>query len=244
MTQLLIDIGNTRIKWGVYESDELIRTEALVHFRLEPNELIAAWQAISTPWRVAISCVGSKPMLELAQAVVKSLWPKSEIVLARSQAFAFGVRNAYREPEKLGVDRWLALIAARRHYLGSVCIVDCGTAMTVDLMDGSGQHFGGYISPGLTLMRKSLAHETEDLAFSDVRYSLSAANHTAAAIYSGTLNAALGFIERVLSAYQRPATLILTGGDAEQLAGQLAGPFIIDTALVLQGLAILLADYK
>ena len=174
------------------------------------------------------------------QAVAVELWPAIEIIPVKSQAHAFGVYNAYQQPEKLGVDRWLALVAVRNHYQLPACIVDCGTAITVDLIDADGKHQGGLISPGLTLMKKSLAAGTEALQFHETNYDFGPANFTEAAIYSGTLAAAVGLIEHVLTKQSNAMQLILTGGDAEIIATQLAIKPIIDADLVLRGLAIVL----
>jgi type III pantothenate kinase len=148
------------------------------------------------------------------------------------------VCNAYQQPEQLGVDRWLALVAVRRHYQIPACIVDCGTAITVDLMDVNGKHQGGLISPGLTLMRKALTEGTEALQFLETDYVFGPANFTGAAIYSGTLSAAAGLIEHVLTRQPGTVQLILTGGDAKLIARQLMGKPVIDTNLVLRGLAM------
>ncbi len=90
-------------------------------------------------------------------------------------------------------------MAVRNLYQLPACIVDCGTAITVDLIDADGKHQGGLISPGLTLMKKSLAAGTEALQFHETNYEFGPANFTEAAIYSGTLSAAVGLIEHVLT---------------------------------------------
>jgi type III pantothenate kinase len=192
------------------------------------------------PERLAIACVGSTPLLELVLAVAVELWPTIDIFPVKSQAHAFGVYNAYQQPEKLGVDRWLALVAVHNHYPVPACIVDCGTAITVDLIDADGKHQGGLISPGLTLMKKSLAEGTEALEFNEANHVFGPANFTEAAIYSGTLSAAAGLIEHVLTMQSNATQLILTGGDAEIIATQLGVKAIIDNDLVLRGLAIIL----
>jgi type III pantothenate kinase len=130
-------------------------------------------------------------------------------------------------------------VAVRRHYQLPACIVDCGTAIAIDLIDANGNHQGGLISPGLTLMRKSLVEGTEALQFHETDYVFGLANFTEAAIYSGTLSAAAGLIEHVLTRLPYTIQLILTGGDAQFIAQQLKGKPVIDTDLVLRGLAII-----
>ncbi len=280
MMNLLVDIGNTRLKWAVLQDDNLIPGRTLINQHITRHELIETWNMPMTPERLAIACVTRAPLLELVQSVAIALWPAIEIVHVKSQAHSFGVYNAYQQPEKLGVDRWLALVAVRNHYQLPACIVDCGTAITVDLMDADGKHQGGLISPGLTLMKKSLAAGTEALHYHETHYDFGPADCTEAAIYSGTLAAAVGLIEYVvnmqstaigsdrnyrpplppeevypersrrgrgegfqnIAGYDCPKDmkLILTGGDAEIIAKQLAIQPIVDPDLVLRGLAVVL----
>jgi type III pantothenate kinase len=241
---LLVDMGNTRIKWAVMSDGRLIPGRALDNSQLTRHELVEIWKIQAPPRRLAIACVSANPLLELVLAVAVELWPNLDIIPAKSQAHAFGVRNAYQQPEKLGVDRWLALIAVRHHYQIPACIVDCGTAITVDLIDDKGNHQGGLICPGLTLMRKSLAEGTEALQLHETDYEFGLANFTGAAVYSGTLSAAVGLIEHVLTTQPGTVQLILTGGDSGLIAQHLKGKPVIDTDLVLRGLALVMESLK
>ena len=237
---LLVDIGNSRLKWAVMQDGALVTGRALVNLQITRHALVETWKMQTSPERLAVACVSRASLLELVLAVAVELWPTIEIIHVKSEAHAFGVYNAYQQPEKLGVDRWLALVAVRNHYQLPACIVDCGTAITVDLIDTDGKHQGGLISPGLTLMKKSLAEGTEALQFYERNFIFGPANFTEAAIYSGTLAAAAGLIEHVLSKQSNAMQLILTGGDAEIIATQLSIKPIIDIDLVLRGLAIIL----
>ena len=237
---LLIDGGNTRLKWAMLQDGELLTSHALLNQQITRQQLIEAWKLQPPPKRLAIACVSAAPLLDLMLAVAVELWPTVDIISVKSQAHAFGVHSAYQQPEKLGVDRWLTLVAVRNHYHKPACIVDCGTAITVDLIDADGGHQGGFISPGLTLMKKSLATGTAGLQFHETKYIVGPANFTESAIYSGTLLATVGLIEHVLSKQASATQLILTGGDAEIIATQLAIKPIIETDLVLRGLAVVL----
>jgi type III pantothenate kinase len=214
----------------------------LVNALINRQELIELWQDISRPRRIVVSCVSANQLLELVQSVALELWPDADIVLVKSQAQAFGVVNAYQQPGKLGVDRWLSLVAVWQQYQSPACIVDCGTAITVDLIDADGRHQGGLISPGLTLMKKSLGQGTEALPFSETSHVFGLASYTEAAIYSGTLMAAIGLIEQVLTK-QPNMQLILTGGDAELIAEQLGVASIVEPDLVLRGLLCVLEGH-
>jgi type III pantothenate kinase len=237
---LLVDIGNTRLKWGMVKDHRIIAGRSLVHDQVTRHELVNLWEKISPPQRIAIACVSAKHLLEQVLSVALELWPGVDIVPAKSQAQAFGVRNAYENPEKFGVDRWLSLIAARHCYPGPACVIDCGTAITVDVLDANGKHQGGLISPGLMLMKKSLSLGTEQLQFSEAHHAFGLAANTAAAIYSGTLSAAVGLVEHAVAGQPENTQVILTGGDADLIAAQLAFRPIIDPDIVLRGLSIIL----
>jgi type III pantothenate kinase len=246
---LLIDMGNTRLKWAVTTGGQLMTGQFLVNSRINRDELVRHWKGLYHPRRIAISCVSSHQLLELVQTVAQQLWLDVEIIQVKSQAQAFGVINSYPQPQKLGVDRWLAFVAVWQKYHGSACIVDCGTAITVDLIDADGHHQGGLISPGLALMKQALGQGTEALPFNNAEsapvgagfkpINLSLANDTEAAIDSGTLMASVGLIEHVLANYEI-RQLIFTGGDAELIARQLKMKSIVDPDLVLRGLLCVL----
>lgn len=237
---LLIDIGNTRLKWGMANGYQIIAGQPLVHDQVVRHELVNIWEKISPPQRIAIACVSAGQLSEQVRSVAFELWPGVDIISAKSQAQAFGVQNAYENPEKLGVDRWLSLVAVRHFYPGPVCVIDCGTAITVDVLDTYGKHQGGLISPGLMLMKKSLSLGTEQLQFSETHHAFGLATNTAAAIYSGTLSAAVGLIEHVVARQPEAMQVILTGGDAQLIAERLAFKPVIDTDIVLRGLSIIL----
>lgn len=237
---LLVDIGNTRLKWGMAAKGHIVTGAPLLNNQINRQALADTWKDVSSPVRIAVSCVSAKKIFELVRSVAFELWPKVDIILVNSEAQGFGVSNAYLKPEKLGVDRWLSLVAVRNYYQLPACIVDCGTAITLDLIDDKGCHRGGMICPGLTLMKKFLSEGTEALVFDDTPHHFGPANFTEAAIYSGTLTAVVGLIEHVFAEQPENSVLILTGGDAQLVAAQLVGKSIVDADLVLRGLAIVL----
>lgn len=236
--KLLLDIGNTRLKCAYVSTNKLISVPPLVHREQQFNsQLLQQWQALTPiPNQIAISCVGASEVLEQVLSIARQLWPTVDIIIPKAKKFALGVHNAYKYPEKLGVDRWLALLAVRQIYREPACVVDCGTAITLDFMAADGQHSGGLICPGLTLMKQALARGTEQLKFTQIRYAPGLADYTEAAIYSGTLYAAAGLIEKVLTAQPGIYKLFLTGGDAELVASQLNITSTINPDLVLYGL--------
>ncbi len=237
---LLIDSGNTCFKWATVDEFGQLTKHSVFNEQLSEASLRSAWSELERPEQIAYSSVSATAILAWVQTVATVLWPEVPLIVARSEAQAFGVCNAYQQPEKLGVDRWLALIATHHYYPGPACIVDCGTAITVDLMNEQGQHQGGLISPGLRLMRQSLAQGTANLAFDNETYETGLSNFTAAAIHNGTLFAAVGLITQVLNTQAEATPLILTGGDAEHIVPHLSVNATLDTDLVLRGLAVLL----
>ncbi len=235
---LLIDSGNSRLKWAIFRNGKLENCHSLNNQELNIDKLIDAWKNLPIPKQLAIACVSSRPLLDLVQTVATKLWSSITIIQVKSESHAFGVHNAYLQPEKLGVDRWLALIAVRNHYQKAACIIDCGTAITIDFINADGKHQGGMISPGLSLMKKSLATNTNLIAYNEASYDIGPANFTEAAIYNGTLSAATGLIEHVLNKQDPLLAVILTGGDASVIAEQLSIKAIINLNLVLHGLAV------
>ena len=235
---LLLDLGNSRLKWACAENNQLDYGQPLLHFDLTPQTLRALWQDLK-PQQIDISCVGNVKLLNLITAVARELWKDISITMPSTETQALGVTNGYLQPNKLGIDRWLALIAVRQKMNSPICVVDCGTAITVDVLNENGEHQGGLICAGLTLMKTALAFNTADLPLTEAPYNVGLAIETEAAIYNGTLFAVSGLIERVMQKQVENTVLFLTGGDAPIIASQLECAFILETNLVLQGLNIL-----
>ena len=176
-----------------------------------------------------------------------------EVRFAHSQKAAFGVTSSYRQPRRLGVDRWAAMIGARAESKSALCVVDAGTAVTIDALDRHGQHLGGQIIPGLHLMARSLKSDTDGIAGVRVRPADPGtgmalfANRTERAIQTGALNAICGAIERavrIMRAEGLRPRIILTGGGASRILKQLDGKVLHRPNLVLQGLAFMLQRSK
>lgn len=237
---LLVDIGNTRLKWAFCNQADIFSQAPLFNTDLNHNLLSQLWGNCERPSQLAVACVGPESIFELVHSVAETLWPKILIVKAQSQAYRIGVTNAYQQPEKLGVDRWLGLVAGFHDYQQSLCVVSCGTAITVDVIDKTGQHLGGLICPGLWLMKKALATQTEKLTFTETEFASGLANMTEAAIHNGVLTATSGLIETTLKNHPDIKLLLLTGGDAKKIAKHLSTPAIIAPDLVLRGLALTL----
>jgi len=203
-----------------------------------------AWQELTPAEAVWVSNVAGDDLAEVLEQWLQRAWgvlPQ----YATSSAARGEVRNAYNEPARLGVDRWLALLAAYEISKQAVCIIDCGTAITVDVMASSGQHLGGLIVPGLGMMRDSLyagTHGVQDAAPTSSVGGLLACD-TAGAVEGGTLYSSIAFVDRVCTdmekALDEPMTCLLTGGDATDILPLLTVEIEHEPLLVLQGLALL-----
>ena len=133
---------------------------------------------------------------------------------ATAQPTFLGLVSSYAESERMGVDRWLAMLAAHVHNEGELCVIDAGTSVTVDLLSGEGVHEGGYILPGADLMRRALSRETDRIQVGALEApAIVPGNNTQACVTAGSWLAVMGAVESTMAAYpdHRP---LLTGGAA------------------------------
>ncbi len=240
--ELLLDSGNSRLKWAVLSRGVIATGPPLVTGgKIIEADLDRLFDGLATPKRVWIANVAGQAVADKLLAWIRSRW-QLEPYFVRPQAVGFGIVNGYRQPETLGVDRWLALIAVRNRYSLPACIADCGTALTLDVVDEAGRHLGGLICPGLTLMAETLMQKTAGIRLEAWHGQVEVlGDHTAAAVHLGARQAALGLIERTFRQQQQvhpQLCLILTGGDAAELAPRLQVPARLVPDLVLEGLAV------
>ena len=242
---LLIDIGNTRIKWARADARGLSEQSAAVHATwTEPDFVQQVLAAGPKAERVVIANVGGKRMGDLVQAAVLTHW-QLPAQFMQSPAAAAGLRNAYPEPAKLGVDRWMAMLGGRALEPGPICIVSVGTAMTIDGVDASGRHLGGVIVPGPDLMVSSLLKNTSEIAqraASGRTQEQLFADNTLGAIQQGAVQALAALVDRAVETMleqlgQAPA-LLLTGGASSRLRGAMRSPGREIPDLVLRGLLV------
>jgi type III pantothenate kinase len=239
--QLLIDAGNTRIKWALAATDHVVgewhAMGNVVHVDLEKIKHACSAHKIQ---HVLISNVaGDAVASQLRKMLVELTVPESSLTWFRAQAECAGVRNAYAQPTQLGSDRFASLIGARHRYVGQrLLVVTCGTATTIDALEADGTFIGGMILPGLATMATSLALNTALLPAVDKADRTAVfADNTHDAIISGCLSAQVGAI---MHAYQQrsnpPARCVLSGGAAQYLGSYLPIPFDAVDNLVLLGL--------
>lgn len=244
--RLLIDAGNTRIKWAVVNGNDWLHTG-----------IMAVEQAADLPGLFA-----GYPLLAFKQEI-QQIWVSNvagekvagfirEIPIGKIKAGQVGqphfiaaretqcgVRNGYAAPSQLGSDRWAALIAAWQQMRKACLVVNCGTATTIDTLSEQGVFLGGLIVPGVEMMQSSLISATDQLELQQGKYAPFPKN-TADALHSGAIQATCGAIERQHALLDHAAaTVVLSGGAATVVREHLKMPLHVMDNMVLQGLLII-----
>jgi type III pantothenate kinase len=253
MAALLMDIGNTRVKWGEYDGGAIRRTGHITHASIREGGLAALTSKLPRHAdTVFVSNVAGTSFATRLTGVV-SMHFGCELHFAHSERKACGVTNGYRQPRRIGVDRWVAMIGAWAEREAACLVVDAGTAVTIDAIDDDGQHLGGQILPGVAMMTAALAAHTSDLPNVTQKVPKPAqgtaifASSTVGAITQGALSAVAGAVERAESVMREDGhdpSVFLTGGDASRILKSLGGEPVHRPHLVLQGLARLLESRR
>jgi type III pantothenate kinase len=249
---LLLDIGNTRIKWAQALNGTLTPQQSLLH----RDVATATWtkqlfRERFRPARLLVSNVAGDDMAATIRSEAERNWHVRP-EFATTSASAAGVTHAYRQPSSHGVDRWLAVIAARHMTASAACVIDAGTAVTIDVVDARGLHLGGVIIPGIRMMVDSLLTRTSDIgrkargaaARVMTRKQLGMfASDTAQGIENGALFAIAAAADRGVEELARAMKgdrpgVYLTGGDAERIRALMMTDAQVVPDLVLRGLAV------
>jgi len=249
VSALLLDVGNTRLKWGVLDDGGIRRTGHISQEKLREQGLSALTTKL--PRRVDAVWVSNVVGTSFATRLsgVLGLHCNADVHFARSERRGWGVTNGYRQPRRLGVDRWVAMVGAWSEIQSACLVVDAGTALTLDAIDDDGVHLGGQIIPGAETMFESLATATSDIPHVAASSKQSSGDlkmfgaNTAAAVREGAQNAVAGAIERAIRTLRSNAydpTIILTGGGASRILGALEETPMHSPNLVLSGLAHML----
>ena len=249
---LLLDIGNTRIKWAQVLDGALTPQQSILHRDVAAdNWSKQLFRERFRPARLLVSNVAGIEMLGTIRREAERHWQVTPEI-ATTTATAAGVTNAYSQPSSHGIDRWLALIAARQMTSTAACVIDAGTAVTIDALDAQGLHLGGVIIPGIRMMVGALVDRTSDLGRKS-RASARApgagsrsgmfAGTTAQAIENGALFALAAAADRSVAELARQTRterpqVYLTGGDAERIRTAMTTPVEVVPDLVLRGLAV------
>ncbi len=237
---LLVDAGNTRIKWGVRQAGAWVARGVCA--TREVASLGEAWAGFAVS-RALLSCVAdgaTRTTLAgvLPTGVAAPFW-------VASVAEAHGVVSRYQPPQSLGADRFVALVAARRLFSGPCLVVSVGTALTVDALTAEGVFLGGCIAPGPDLMTAALHRGTAGVReFTEVAAEFP--ETTGAAVATGVALAQAGVVDGMRARLHHqcgsPVTVLLTGGARGGLRDLLAAPLLELDDLVLEGLVWIAKD--
>lgn len=229
---VLLDAGNSSLKWAVVEAGQW-RAQGRCSY-----EDLTEMQAQLAP---AMSCfVASVAGTRDAERIGASLEAAGcRAIWLKAEARRGDLNNGYRDPEQLGVDRWMALVAARRRTREAVLVVSAGTAMTVDALSAAGEFLGGIIVPGAALMGQALAHGTAGVSVGPGQWQ-AFPRGTVDGVHSGIVAALCGAIRgqhtQLAALTGTSPRCLLTGGDAGLLLPHLDTPAEAVPALVLEGI--------
>lgn len=248
---LVIDVGNTRLKWAWLTSTGLSDQQAVVHRHAQPGIWTSAlFESGQKPTRVLVANVAGPAMAKTLTHLTRQQFGVKVEFIKAAQEFQ-GLTNGYLDPFLLGADRWLALIGAWTLARSALCVVDAGTAVKVDSVDANGQHLGGLIAPGIHMMREALMRNTSDIARA-VEHSTPSlagilANNTIGAVSRGAVFALAGMADRAAEVIEQSTgvkpRLFITGGDAGMITGTMRSHGEIVPDLVLRGLAVIAAQH-
>lgn len=238
--RLLLDLGNTRLKWARADGHCVGSAVGVCHADgLE--RVFSAWSELPRPSTVLGVSVAGVAIEGAIREWVAQRWDLP-LRLLRASAQSNGIVNAYREPERLGADRWAAVLGAATRGPGACVVVDCGSAVTLDSVEAGGRHRGGLILPGLGLMRRTLHQGTARLPLAERAEASLFGADTESAIGSGTLLGLAAAVDSLAAAMASelsgPTRLWLSGGDAPTLKPYLRAGFEHVPDLVLEGLAV------
>lgn len=246
---LLLDIGNTRAKWCLLSNVKLAagRESAANHLvhALDWNEMA---EKMVTSFgcddvnvtHIYIASVVGDLQVAITQALVGCFG--CEVVFVKSEYEQLGVTNGYEDCSKLGVDRWMALLAAFHYYDKAVCVIDCGSAITIDGLRQSGEHIGGFILPGMDMMEDTLLANTRAVRYKKrIRVTSEQwAKNTVNAVQGGVVFSVLAMAKEAVvqlkSLLGEDVVLCVTGGDGLLIRDALGADYCAD--LVLDGLAL------
>ncbi len=239
---LYIDTGNSRIRLVTDDT----QPGRLIACYYTPETLAALFReyasGIQRPSRVLIANVAGHAVADILTEQCQQLWSLAPEFLLSTRSIC-GVTNAYADPSRLGVDRWLALIAGWNKYRDDVCVIDCGSAVTADLVTADGVHLGGYIIPGTYMMQQALMQRTGQITLTgEYRFTGQPGRTTDECVYNGTtcaITAFIGYIMRsVNTTTNRQYRCLITGGGAEAIMPLLDIEYLHEPMLVIEGMRL------
>ncbi|HEY6131515.1 MAG TPA: type III pantothenate kinase [Halioglobus sp.] len=213
---LQLDVGNSSAKWRLVSRNGVISRGC---YRREEestrNQLLNCAEKLDHIWIASVAAPATEA--ELA-GLLEDRWGIAPW-FARTEAHTGNLYNSYVDPARMGVDRWLAMLGAREREQGRLCVIDAGSALTIDFVSAAGRHEGGYIIPGSALMERALLLDTDRVRFEEeVDYALSPGTSTAEAVRHGIALSQAGAIVLALErAGDESPALLFCGGAGKSL---------------------------
>jgi len=245
--RLLIDAGNSRLKWAVSRGRGLKTIGSMSRDDVRQGGVNALLDELGDmPDSIWVANVAGQSLEDALRRAAPEL-ADGAWHFEKTREHCLGLTNGYRQPDLLGVDRWIAMIGAFARVGEAVCVVDAGTACTLDAVDSTGRHLGGVIAPGVGLMQSSLRKDTSAIDLHAKRSKGEDkglfARSTAGAVTSGSVFSLAALAERgvreLAQVCGHEPALILTGGDAQLVADQCQVACTVVPELVLEGLNLI-----
>ncbi|MBP7272494.1 MAG: type III pantothenate kinase [Saprospiraceae bacterium] len=227
----IIDVGNTRTKFALFSSHNLVMQQA------HSVNVFAAAKAFAErqPIRHAILSASGNVPPELY------VWLTTQFkTIVLTHKTPIPIVNKYATPETLGKDRLAGVVGAFLEFGTSCLVIDTGTSITYNLINGQGEFLGGNITPGIQMRLQSMHHFTAKLPLVSVDGDLPMVGYdTATALRTGACRGVVLEMDGFISSYQQefvPLTAIVTGGNTEYFVNHLKNPIFADPNIVLKGL--------
>lgn len=239
--KLLVDIGNSAIKTAVLQQGEMSDYRSMRYQSPVSNDVIEQlWGKQEKPAEVWVANVGGHQIEKVLTNWIEAHW-QCRVYFAKTEKHTAGVSNGYDDIQQLGVDRWLAMVAAKKLVGCPVIIVDCGTAVTIDAIHSNGEHLGGFILCGLQTQINALLKSTViSVKWTSANVVFEPAKNTESAIIRATVYSIVTWIERVVedlaNLHKIKFNRVITGGEAAKLIPYLNDEWFLKDDLVLSGL--------
>lgn len=235
---LLLDGGNSQLKWAWVQGGRIVQTNHAPY-----RDLTGLGQEWALYGGEEVTVVGSAVCGPARKAQVAAVIPK-EIEWLSSMAQGLGIRNHYRNPAEHGADRWFNALGSRRFTRNACVVVSCGTAVTIDALTQDNHYLGGTIMPGFHLMKEAMAQKTANLN-RPLGKVYAFPTTTSNALASGMMDAVCGAVLlmhgrlKEKSGGNQPVDVVITGGGAARVAQAMPQAFVLDnTVKIIDNLVI------
>jgi len=246
MNVIFVDVGNSRTKVGYLNNGKYEFVNATLNAKVDEDWIRQLLSMSLNPACIYIASVAPKKLNLALQNLFKKYFLLTPVML-QTQAEIFGVTNGYDDFTKLGVDRWMSIIAVSDSYESSI-VISAGTAITLDLVIDK-KHLGGFIVPGLNLMRNSLVSTTELISFDSSNFNLRGGvkKSTNDAVSSGVMYMSASFLNGVISdiksEHNASIKIVASGGDFATLKPFINHDIEEVTNLVIEGMIKVVSSY-